>query len=585
MSLKRSILALPLCVAIAACQTDPYPDGVSSPGVYENYSEVVYDGYEMTSQYIEMRDGNRIAIDIFRPTLEGVVTDEKLPVVWMHTPYNRRNYGGGLAVENYPGYAIELLPYGYVVAVADFRGVYASFGHNEGYNRGEWNETSRWDTYDITEWLAAQPWSSGNIGMWGCSATGGSQMQSITVRPPHLKAVVPMSAEWDAYSAFQLGGVSGPGRVAPPGQSGANAAVAMRDRRAVPVDGDEDESLLNEARATHADNIESAGRVPFRDSVSEATGDVWWTMTTPTSYLDDIAAGEMGVLSVANWDEAGTRHGPFFTFNNVPENNGKLLVGPATHCAWSAVEEETGFDLMIEELRFFDYWLKGIENDVMDEPAVTYFTYNAPEGEQWRQSETWPLANEVRTPFYLSPSTLSAHAPEDGSEITASFSPAAASQSTTIAKAEGGLSFETEPLAEDLEITGHPVADLWVSTDAGDVDVTALIEDVAPDGTAQTYQMVGRLRASHRITEVPPYDYLGLPWHPHTEASAQPVPAGEAVNLQFEILPMSYVFQAGHKIRVTISFADPERREGEDFLATVHATPDMPSHIVLPVIP
>ena len=85
----------------------------------------------------------------------------------------------------------------------------------------------------------------------------------------------------------------------------------------------------------------------------------------------------MGVYAVANWDEAGTKHGAFFTFANL-RGQARLLVGPAPHCAWTQVKTDTGFDIVAEELRFFDYWLKGIRNGVMEEPAVTYYTYNAP---------------------------------------------------------------------------------------------------------------------------------------------------------------------------------------------------------------
>src|SRR5690606_13548712 len=227
-------------------------------------------------------------------------------------------------------------------------------------------------------------------------------------------------------------------------------------------------------------------------------------------------------LSVANWDEAGTRHGPFFTFNNLPKENTKLLVGPATHCAWTAVKDETGFDLVTEELRFFDYWLKGKQNNVMREPAVTYFTYNAPTESQWRTSETWPLKSELRTDFYLSgASSLDRTRPAVAAERSTHMGAAPVSQTVTIEAAPGGAAYETVALAEDMEVTGHPVMTLWLKTDAGDTDVTARIDDVAPDGSTRSYQMLGRLRASHRTLASPPYNHLGLPWHTHRIADAR----------------------------------------------------------------
>ena len=134
---SRLVLAA-LALVSTICIAQPTRE--SSPGKYSGYSTVVYDGHELTSQYVAVRDGTRLAVDIFRPTKAGAVASEKLPVLWMHTPYNRRNYRNGLTAANYPGKALELVKYGYVVAVADFRGLYASFGHNAGFNRGEWQD-------------------------------------------------------------------------------------------------------------------------------------------------------------------------------------------------------------------------------------------------------------------------------------------------------------------------------------------------------------------------------------------------------------------------------------------------------------
>ncbi len=585
----RCILLAASILLLASCAGAPVGDDgagkISRPNAYVGWSEKTYDGYQRTSFHVAMRDGTKLAVDLLRPTRGGVISDEKLPVVWMHTPYNRRAYRNGEAAEVYPGFAARLTPYGYNVAVVDFRGVYASFGRNIAYNRGEWVDGSKYDAYDVTEWFAKQPWSNGNIGMWGCSATGGSQMQALTTRPPHLKAVVPMSAEFDAYSFTTLGGVSTPARIAPPGQSGETSAIAARDAQAVAIDGPDGAQQLAAAVASHGGNIESVGVVPFRDSVSSSTGLAWWRQSSPHTYLDQLRKSEIGVLSVANWDEAGTRHGPFFTFNNLPRANTKLLVGPGTHCAWSLVKEETGFDLVTEELRFFDYWLKGKQNNVMREPAVTYFTYNAPQDTQWRTSETWPLKTERRTDFYLSGANgLDRAKPAATSERSTPMGPAPVSQTITIEPAKGGAVYETAALAEDMEVTGHPVMTLWVKTEAGDADVTARIDDVAPDGSTRSYQMLGRLRASHRTLATPPYDNLGLPWMTHNTADAKPVLAGQPVELKFDLLPMSYIFKAGHKLRVTVSFADPERRETAPPV-TILTGGATPSVLTLPLIP
>ncbi len=566
---------LMLCAQAAPLQ-------VSKPGEYKGYAAASYDGTQRTSVYVPMRDGTKIAVDIFRPTQGGVAASDKLPLIWMHSPYNRRTYQGRPAVESYPGYAINLAKYGYNVAVADFRGVYASFGKNTGYNRGEWSEPGKWDAYDLTEWFAKQPYTNGKIGMWGCSATGGSQMQAATTLPPSLKAIIPMSAEFEAYNAFVLGGAAGPARVGTPGATG--NAVSRRDQGAVAVDGPDGAALLAQAVASHAGNQDSPGFVPNRDSKAE-NGAAWWSLTSPSTYLSKLKTSKFGVMAVANWDEAGTRHGAFWTFNNLPKNNTKLLVGPATHCAWSQVKTDTGFDFLTEELRFFDYWLKGVKNNVMEEPAVTYFTYNAPQEHAWRTSPTWPLANEVRTKLVLGDGTLSTGPySATSARYAVKMGPAPQAMSTTVSAPTGGLSFVTEPLPRDMEVTGHPIVNLWVSSEAKDLDVTAWLHDVAPDGKMRTYQMVGRLRASHRKIGKAPYNNLGLPWHSFTTADAAPVPGGQAVELKFDMLPMSYIFFAGHRIRLNLTFSDPKGGPGGAEVR-VHQSPTERSYIDLPVIP
>lgn len=248
------------------------------------------------------------------------------------------------------------------------------------------------------------------------------------------------------------------------------------------------------------------------------------------------------------------------------------------------MKEETGFDLVTEELRFFDHWLKGKQNGVMSEPAVTYFTYNAPKDSQWRTSETWPLKTEKRTSFYLANGKLSQAKASAPAETQVAMSAPPASQTTTIEAATGGAAFETEPLAQDMEVTGHPVANLWIRTAAGDADVTARIDDVAPDGSTRSYQMLGRLRASHRTLAKAPYDHLGLPWMTHKESDAKPVPADQPTELTFDLLPMSYIFKTGHRVRVTFTFADPQRRESAPAVAILTG-PATPSAMVLPLVP
>jgi predicted acyl esterase len=130
---------------------------ISKPGQYQGYSQALFDGWRRTSQYITMRDGTRIAIDVFRPTKNNVLHEERLPVIWEHRRYQRAAIDQNGTVhsqldrEDHP--MRKLVPYGYVFVVADGRGAGASFGTRIDPNPPR----ESLDAYDITEWLAAQP--------------------------------------------------------------------------------------------------------------------------------------------------------------------------------------------------------------------------------------------------------------------------------------------------------------------------------------------------------------------------------------------------------------------------------------------
>lgn len=590
MSLILCGIALAFAGAVNVAGGGGVANRISSPGKYSGYSDAIYDDkYELTSQYVTVSDGTRLAMDLYRPRdkATGKVVETRLPVLWMHTPYNRRYSSADktLTGEGYPGTAAKLVKYGYVVAIVDFRGLYASYGHNVAFNRGEWLTASRRDAYDITEWLAGQPWSNGNIGMWGCSATGGSQLQAVTTAPPHLKAVFPMSCEFDAYS-FRVPGGMAPGKSAGV-PSKAQSGQKSRDAAAEPVDGDTDRSQLNQAIAQHENTVESEGYAPYRDSFAEAITDPgaqpWWIKSSPHHYLKQITASQTAIYLAANWDEGATKHGAFFTFNNVT-NPAKLIVGPAGHCGWTAVQSQTGFDITVEERRFFDYWLKGIDNGIMKEDPVYYYTYNAPAGSEWRSARQWPLPNEKRTRFYLGKGSLSTAAPtgvDQKDETTVAY------DVTPANLAARGLVYETSPLSSDVQVTGHPTINLWVSSSATDGDFIATIQDIAPDGTATSYNVNGRLRASLRKLQKAPYNNLGLPWHGFNAADVTPLTPGQPTELEFEILPISMIFKAGHRIRLVIHFADARATPRIDPAPNVAVYHDSKhkSYITLPIQP
>ncbi len=616
---KMLILILALACAglfqaAAPCATAIAEESVSVPGEYSGYSEALYDGDARFSQYITMRDGTELAVDVYRPTLNGELVQEPLPVVWMHSPYNRRYYppsGPHLTVDLYPGGARALIKYGYVVAVVDARGLYASFGSAIGYNRGEWMPDAFWDSYDITEWFAGQPWCDGRIGMWGCSATGETQLQAAAAAPPHLVAVFPMSCTGDYWGTGS--GVSGNTQEGVPAPE--YPYWAEYNAIASPVDDDPDGEKL---AAALQDQIQGSeiGHVPFRDSISpwvtEVLGmEVRWNMdSSPHTHFDLIEQSGVAMYGTANWEDGGgVRWGPIMRYKNL-SNPGKLLLGPGGHCLWytdySPKPYPLTFPIVTEEHRWFDYWLKGIDNGIMQEPPIYLFTYNREMGEEWRFAWQWPLPNEKRVTYYLGagPSDAPASGVNNGTLSTAAPTERQARDDyvvdytiTADNRGELGLTYTTEPLAADLEITGDPVVNLYVSSTATDGDFFAYLEDVAPDDTTRYFAVDGSLRASNRAEHRPPYDNWDLPYHRSFEKDARPLKPDMPARLSFNMGSTSYLFKAGHRIRLIITCFMPAIPASESSPGAPSPTPilDPPptvsihrnlilkSHLVLPV--
>ncbi|MCC7461543.1 MAG: CocE/NonD family hydrolase [Gammaproteobacteria bacterium] len=552
---------------------------VSTPGSYSGYSAVLYDGHELSSRYVTVRDGTRIAIDILRPTLHGVLVDRKLPVVWMNTPYNRRRAGGASTADTYPGAALGLVKYGYVVAVADMRGNHASFGTAVHSNRNEWMPWAYWDAYDITEWLAVQPWSDSRVGMWGCSATGHSQWQAAASDPPHLKAIFPLSAPSEYYDWGGITAMQDP----PPPLQPFPGEVPAQDAAAVPVDDDRDGQWLRAAREEHRRNLDY-GYVPFRDSTSPELAAYLglkdfrpWLEVSTLAHFADLNRAAIPAYQTANFGEdQRVKVGVAVKMRNLAAPL-KTMLAPGNHCDWSSDYQQNElnvFNINSEELRWFDYWLKGIENGIMDEPPIHLYTYNLPPQQSWRFAWQWPLPTATDVRFYLGPAATDSPAGGVNNGSLAADAPPAPGAPDRYAVDYGvtratmnqrGLTYTTPPLPGDTTLIGHPVVHLWISSTATDNDFAVYLADVAADGTVTVLPGTddGRLRASHRRLSSPEYDNLGLPYHRSFAEDIRPLVPGEPVELVFDMAPISWVFKAGHRVRlIIVCSADAHRGRG-----------------------
>jgi putative CocE/NonD family hydrolase len=593
---------------------------VSEFGRYEGYSEPRFEEWVTSSRYLEMRDGVKLAIDVVRPAVNGVAVDEPLPVVWTHSRYHRNprelvrmfSEGGQIPeinsmVDAQPDLQ-RLVRHGYVVAAAGVRGSGASYGRYEGLFSPD--ETR--DAYEITEWLASQSWSDGNVGMYGGSYLAITQYMAASQHPPSLKAIFPNLAVFDMYDFVYPGGVYRDDLV----QHWGELTIDLDENVPAPrVDADVEGAMLREAIAQHADNFRTIPEyraVPFRDS---KTPNHSYATNNPSAVLDAIQDARVPAYHFGGWYDVFVTDATLWYANY--EGPQKLGIGAWSHGGMpdSSLMAERARLTMIEEHRWFDYWLKGIDNGIMDEPPIHYATMVDPGQWTWQAAETWPPPGTEGTPYYFSagPSgavtsvndgLLTTTAP-GGAEAFDAYQVDLTTTTGTTTRWDNAvgaaplmiypdlspndaksLTYTTPPLDADVTVTGHPAMTLYVTSSEDDADFHVLLEEVDEGGFSH-YVTEGVLRASHRDMSQAPWDNVGLPYQRSFAGDQEPLPPGQPTELVFDLHPTSTVFNAGHRIRVTVMGADADNTEPPpvDEAPTIRVYRDgqRASHIVLPV--
>ena len=504
-----------------------------------------------STQYLPMRDGVRLAIRITRPARDGQAATGPFPVIWQHALSVSESPDSTLTPsEAGLGHLPGLVAYGYVVAQVARRGNGQSFGIRRGYN----DETETDDAYEVTEWLARQPWSTGSVGIYGCSNTGDAAMHALSGRPPHLKAVFAGCFSWSKYDAMRRGGIFA--------QWGTGPQRTLAEDMAVePVDGDADKKLLALAAAEHQQStnlLEMWRQMPYRDSWSPLVGTRFWSESSISSYAEPLRQLHVPVYIMGGWHDELRDQG-IIALLNLPES--RILIGPWQHCM------NPGFELLQEIHRFFDTYLKALPTGLAAEPRVHYYTMNEADGGSWHSAATWPVPGERAERWYLSSGQqLQSRAPS--LEAVSAFN-----VRTDVDCPQGGvgpymqpclhpgqgLSLTSAPLEHDRVITGNPVISLRLRADHPDANVFAYLTDVGPDGHV-TVITEGRLRASLRAEAPAPFAVPATPWHRSFAQDAKPLRTGEAATLHFEFLPTSYRIAAGHRVGLTLMGADYRER-------------------------
>jgi putative CocE/NonD family hydrolase len=540
------------------------------------------------SQYLTMRDGCRIAVDAWLP--EGATGP--VPAVLILTPYYRRfSVAAGSSADAIPNagkFVRFLVPRGYAVVVVDVRGTGASFGTRDSFRSPREREDSR----EIADWVVAQPWSDGRIGATGISYPGAASDFLASTGHPAVKAIAPLFAMWDTWQDHYYPGGVFLNRLS---RSYDDLMIAMdHDRRDLlkniayyanpdlqgpaPVDEDADGVLLAGAIREHLGSFHMPDFITeFRYREEPLPYDAGFSSASfsPYAYRDHIRK-DVAVLATSGWmDGVGFSNAAIARFLTLSENPVHLLLGPWDHGARSNVSpwrDETGsqFSLLGELLRFFDHYLMGRPTGYESESRIHYFSIHA---ERWQEASSWPPVEQTRR-LHLAPGTLESETGDTGCDaFQVDFTAGSgghtryerlAAIDTTTYYADWGEraarlpSWTSAPMEADTELTGHGIADLWIESSEPDASIFVYLSEVEADGKVR-YVTEGVLRALHRKESPFPERYRTTwPSRSFGRADAAPMMPGHAERLRIPLLPTSWMFRAGSRIRLSLAGADAD---------------------------
>jgi putative CocE/NonD family hydrolase len=597
-------------------------------------SEARYEVVVRKDVHVPMRDGTELALDLYLPAQDGQPVAGKFPTLLSRTPYNK----------NVPATEARwFAARGYAVALNDVRGRYASEG------RWRFLLDDPDDGFDVVQWIGRQPWSSGKVGTYGTSYVGGTQHALACARPPQLACMVPV----DSVSNCGVAGIRHGGAfelrfmnwIFTTGAPNARAALADPTLRAALVRNGQlmPQHLL---RLPVRPGTTPLKHVPeYEDWLVEAMrhgdNDAYWKQPG-YSVIDNVDRyADVPVYHVTGWYDSWCRQNVlnWQALSKSKKSPQRLIVGPWTHGGQtrnSAGEVEFPLEAALNfnewRLRWFDRWLKGVENGVEAEGPVRLFVMGDGDGRKskdgrlrhgghWRTEKAFPLERTQFTPYYLhADGTLSRQKPGDqGGSTTFRFDPndpvptiggnlssvagileaggfdQRCRTNTLFAKDQLPLSerrdvlvFQTGPLAEDVEVTGPVAVQLFVSSSAVDTDFTAKLLDVYPPNP--DYPLGFDLNIGDSITRMRYRNSL---------EKAELMTPGEVYPVTIHLYPTANVFAKGHRIRLDISSSNFPRFDlnpntGESLQQhrrmvpadnTVCHDAARASHVLLPVIP
>ncbi|MEZ5007733.1 MAG: CocE/NonD family hydrolase [Chitinophagales bacterium] len=601
----------------------PTDIAIDLPKPYKSVDHGSYKGLKATNFYLLMRDSVKIAMDLYLP--KNLEAGAKLPTLVHQTRYWRSPdlrwpfsmFTNGLIGPM--GEAItEIVESGYAVVNIDSRGSGASFGDR----KYPWSEEEYNDLAEIVDWIIQQEWSNQNVGTVGVSYSGTTAEFALVNQHPNIKCGLILYSLFDVYEDIAFPGgiyheffVENWGKFNNrldknelPRKSFVARLLVKGVRR---VNGPKKVRTFKDAIREHEANIqvsESSDGIVYKDDVPANKAVASSAVFSPSSYITEINNSRAAVYLYSGWLDGNYQRASIRKFLNYDNPQNKLLIGPWEHSGRYNCSPnnpgKSGFDHVGEFLKFFDYHLKGVDNGLYNEPKVHYFTMAE---NKWKSSEKWPVDAQIKTLYFGDNHTLNSDKPATEEALfdhykvdTTAGTGDDSRWKSVIGMLKTGavypdreeqnkknIVYDSAPLESNLEVTGHPIITLYINSTATDGNFHAYLEDVDEAGNVHLITE-GLLRGLHRklSDEKPPYKIVA-PYRSYLSKDGMPLIPGEVAELVFDLIPTSYQFKKGHKIRISLAGADKDHFGNaidEEPEWKVYRNALYPSKIELPVV-
>jgi len=555
---------------------------------FGNYLSARYDKFDCPrrhSEYVEVRDGTKLAVDIYLPCVPEKLSGDQLPFLLAFTCYHRAFVQEGKIYSLFDppmgtmfSYLIPLMESGYGICVVDVRGTGASFGHRTGILTSQ----DRDDTADIIEWLGTHPLCNGRIGMFGVSFLGMMQYLAASTESSYLKAIFPQMAPFDFFDFVRPGGVFRKDLI----QTWSGLTKSIENMMLpAPVDNDTEQKALQQALEEHRANvalIDSIGNLDFRDSKIADSGISPYIEWSLSSRVDEINKSQVAVYIWSGWYDLWTKDAVLW-FSHLSGTK-KFTVGNWSH---NPMDPELMMYqqqlLKSEHLRWFDYWLKGIDTGIMNEAPLAYALCTGTTiPPQWRFANRWPVEANVQRMFFSAEQSGTIKSCCDGKldlkasaeeKIHTFFADYEATTGLTSRFDNGvggqfgygdlqtndsrGATYTSDKLSDDFVLIGHPVVHIFLKEVHGRISLFVYLEKIYKDGFSE-YVSEGCLNARYRKSSRNEKNDLGIQVHLSNEHEIKNNSVDLAGDYVIDLQPMAYIFEKGSRIRVTITCADKD---------------------------